>query len=151
MPLKIAVVDKADLGAVVDAYRSLIGDRFDDDNHHGAAAMLLDDGMIVTGTARDAINPSVEVCHETESYYAVFRLGRRVLASVCLHREGGRTVVLSLCGVCRERLAVYGPDVLVAVADLDDPTLVVWKPLKAVLSDYWMTAFPDELDAGWCD
>jgi cytidine deaminase len=56
---KIAVVDKADLGAVVDACRSLICDRFHDDNHHGAAAMLLDDGTIVTGTAPDAINPSV--------------------------------------------------------------------------------------------
>ncbi len=114
--------------------------------------MLLDDGTIVTGTAPDAINPSVEVCHETEPYCAAFRLGRRILASVCLHRlPSGRTVVLSPCGVCRERLAVYGPDVLVAVADLDDPTLVVWKPLKAVLPDYWMTAFPDELDAGWSD
>jgi cytidine deaminase len=147
---KIAVVDKADLGAVVDACRSLICDRFHDDDHHGAAAMLLDDGTLVTGTAPDAINPSVEVCHETEPYCAAFRLGRRVLASVCLHREpGGRTVVLSPCGVCRERLAVYGPNVLVAVADVDDPTLVVWKPLKAVLPDYWMTAFPDELDADW--
>ena len=147
---KIEVVDEADLGAVVDACRSLICDRFHDDNHHGAAAMLLDDGTIVTGTAPDAINPSVEVCHETGPYCAAFRLGRRILASACLHREpGGRTVVLSPCGVCRERLAVHGPDLFVAVADVDDPTLVVWKPLKAVLPDYWMTAFPDELDADW--
>ena len=27
-------------------------------------------------------------------------------------------------------LAVYGPNVLVAVADVEDPTVVVWKPLK---------------------
>ena len=75
-------------------------------------------------------------------------LGRRILASACLHREpGGRTVVLSPCGVCRERLAVHGPGLLVAVADVDEPTLVVWKPLKTVLPDYWMT--PDELDADW--
>ena len=59
--------------------------------------------------------------------------------------------VLSPCGVCRERLAVYGPGVLVAVADVDDPTLVVWKPLTAVLPDCWMTAFTDELEARWCD
>ena len=70
-------MDEADLGAVVDACLSLICDRFDDDNHHGAAAMLLDDGTIVTGRAPDAINPSVEVCHETEPYCAAFRLGRR--------------------------------------------------------------------------
>jgi cytidine deaminase len=147
---KIALVDEAELSATIDACRSLIRDRFRDDDHHGAAAMLLDDGTILTGTAPDALNSSVEVCHETEPYCAAFRLGRSIVASVCLHREpGGRTVVLSPCGVCRERLAVHGPDVLVAVADAEDPRLVVWKPLKNVLPDYWMTAFPDEIDAGW--
>lgn len=147
---KIADVNEFDLSATVAACRSLIDGRFPDDDHHGAAAMLLDDGTILTGTAPDAINPSVEVCHETEPYCASFRLGRRVLASVCLHRQpGGQTVVLSPCGVCRERLAVYGPDVLVAVAAVDDAALVVWKPLKDVLPDYWMTAFPDEIDTGW--
>lgn len=106
----------------------------------------------MTGTAPDAINAAVAVCHEIEPYCAAFRLGRSVVASVCLHRQsGGRTVVLSPCGVCRERLAVYGPNVLVAVADAEDATLAVWKPLKAVLPDYWMTAFPDEIAAEWAD
>ena len=50
-----------------------------------------------------------------------------------------------------ERLAVHGPNVLVAIAEVDDPTRVVWKTLKHVLPDYWMTAFPDEADAGWAD
>jgi cytidine deaminase len=145
-------MDEADLPAAVDACRSLIRDRFRDDDHRGAAAMLLDDGTIVTGTAPDALNPSVEVCHETEPYCAAFRLGRSIVASVCLHRDpGGRTVVLSPCGVCRERLAVHGPNVLVAVADTEDPAVVAWKPLKDVLPDYWMTAFPGEIDAGWTD
>lgn len=143
-------MDEADLSATVDACRSLIRDRFDEDDGRGAAAMLLDDGTIVTGTSPDTFNPSVEVCHETEPYCAAFRLGRLIVASVCLYREpGGRTVVLSPCGVCRERLAVHGPDVLVAVAGAEDPTLLVWKPLKEVLPDYWMTAFPDQIDAGW--
>lgn len=148
----IAFVEQDDLHATVEACRSLIRARFHDDDHHGAAAMLLEDGTIVTGTAPEAINPSVQVCHETEPYCAAFRLGRRVVASVCLHREpGGRTLVLSPCGVCRERLAGHGPDVLVAVADVHDPTQVAWKSLKDVLPDYWMTAFPDEIDAGWTD
>ena len=77
-------------------------------------------------------------------------MNQPVVASVCLHRQpGGRTVVLSPCGVCRERLAVYGPAVLVAVADRSDPTVVVWKTLSDVLPDYWMTAFPGEIDTGW--
>ncbi|MEA2212892.1 MAG: cytidine deaminase [Solirubrobacteraceae bacterium] len=60
-------------------------------------------------------------------------------------------VVLSPCGVCRERLAVHGPNVLVAVAGAEDPALVVWKPLKEVLPECWMTVFPDEIDAAWTD
>ena len=141
---------EADLNATVGACRELIDTRFPDDDHHGAAAMLLDDGSILTGTSPSAINPSVEVCHEIEPYCGAYRLGRQVVASVCLHRQpGGKTVVLSPCGVCRERLAVHGPDVLVAVASLRDATKVVWKTLKDVLPDYWMTAFPDEIDPGW--
>ena len=98
--------------------------------------MLLDDGTIVTGTSPEAINASVEFCHETEPYCAAFSAGRRVVASVCLHREpGGRTLVLSPCGVCRERLASHGAGVLVAVADVHDPTRANWKSLKDVLLD----------------
>ena len=90
----------------------------------GAAAMLLADGTVLTGTAPRASNSAVQVCHEIEPYCGAFRLNQRVVASVCLHREpSGRTLVLSPCGVCRERLAMHGPDVLVAVADHRDPTI----------------------------
>jgi cytidine deaminase len=41
--------------------------------------------------------------------------------------------------------------VLVAVAGAEDPALVVWKPLKEVLPECWMTVFPDEIDAAWTD
>lgn len=95
------IMDDLALDGTIEACRSLISDRFPDDEHHGAAAMLLDDGMILTGTAPAAINPSVEVCHEIEPFCGAYRLGRYA-AAVCLHRQpGGRTVVLSPCGVCR--------------------------------------------------
>jgi cytidine deaminase len=91
------------------------------------------------------------VCHEMGPYCGAYRLNQRVVASVCLHRQpGGRTVVLSPCGVCRERLAAYGPGILVAVADRADPTIVVWKTLRDVVPDYWMTAFPRR-DRRWLD
>lgn len=112
--------------------------------------MLLADGTILTGTSPAAINPSVQVCHEMGPYCAAYRLDRQVVASICLHRHpDGRFLVLSPSGVCRERLAVHGPQVRVAVAKPGDPRQVVWKPLKEVLPDYWMTAFPEEVDAAW--
>lgn len=112
--------------------------------------MLLADGTVLTGTAPDAVNPAVEVCHEIEPYAAAFRLNQEIVASVCLHRDGvGRFLVLSPCGVCRERLAVHGPDVLVGVAGRGDPMQVVWKQLREVLPDYWMTVFPGEISSRW--
>lgn len=133
---------------MVDACRTLIGSRFPDDSDRGAAAMLLSDGTILTGTSPDAANSSVEVCHEIEPYCGAFRLGQPIVASVCLHRvRDGRFLVLSPCGVCRERLAVHGPDVLVAVADETDPTVVQWATLRDVLPHYWITVFPDEAEA----
>ena len=43
----------------------------------------------------------------------------------------------------------HGPDVLVAVADPLDACIAIWKPLKDVLPNYWMTAFPEEISPGW--
>jgi cytidine deaminase len=57
----------------------------------------------------------------------------------------------SRCGVCRERLAMHGPNVQVAVAHAENPELVVRKPLKEIFPDYWMTVFPDEIDPAWTD
>ena len=143
-------MDREQLNRTVNACRDLIEQRFPGREERGAAAMLLANGTVLTGTAPDAVNPAVEVCHEIEPYAAAFRLEQEIVASVCLHRdEAGRFLVLSPCGVCRERLAVHGPDVLVAVAGRGDPTQVVWKPLREVLPDYWMTVFPGEISRRW--
>jgi cytidine deaminase len=143
-------MNEAALAAAAAACKALIDTRYADGVENGAAAMILADGTILTGTSPDAVNPAVQVCHETEPFCGAYRLNQPIVASVCLHRKpDGRTVVLSPCGVCRERLAVHGPDVVVAVAHRKDPTVIVWKPLKEVLPDYWMTAFPDEIDPAW--
>jgi cytidine deaminase len=137
------------LRETIDACRTLIEERFPGGESDGAAAMLLDNGTIVTGTAPEAVNPAVQVCHETEPYLAAFRLGREIVASVCLHREQGSILVLSPCGVCRERLATHGPEVLVAVPAPGDPGQVSWRPLSALLPSYWPTVFDDVPSDGW--
>ncbi len=137
----------AALNTMVDACKALIAERFSDGSSRGAAAMLLDDGTIVTGTSPDTVNASVEVCHEVEPYCAAFRLDKRIVATVCLHRlEDGQHFVLSPCGVCRERLANHGPEVLLAVPGAHE-TEVRWVPLREALPHYWMDVFPD--DSPW--
>ncbi|WP_293955365.1 cytidine deaminase [uncultured Corynebacterium sp.] len=106
----------------------------------GAAAMLLADDTVLVGTAPEVLNAGVELCHETEPFCAAYRMGQRLVASICLARHpDGRYLVLNPCGVCRERLAIHGPGVMVAVAHPDDPTTPTWKRLKDVHLDYWVT------------
>ncbi|MGO2521180.1 MAG: cytidine deaminase [Microbacterium sp.] len=133
------------LTSTIEACRTLIETRFPGESR-GAAAVLLADGSILTGTSPDFLNASVDLCHEAEPYCAAFRLDQKIVASVCLHRmEEGHFIVLSPCGVCRERLAGHGPDVQVAVADPADATQVRWITLREALPHYWLTALPEEV------
>lgn len=140
------------LSELRDECQQFIEDRFPADQPYmGAAAMLLADGTVLAGTAPEVANSGVALCHETEPYCAAYRLDQRIVASICLSRlVDGRYLVLSPCGICRERLAVHGPDVMVATADPADPTVPVWKKLKDVHLAYWPTPFmkPGEA-AGW--
>ena len=105
--------------------------------------MLTASGMILLGSAPDALNPAVELCHETEPYCAAYRLGESIVATVCLYRDLDETVrVLAPCGVCQERLATHGPEVLAAVPKGEGMT-VGWVALRDLMPHYWLTAFED--------
>lgn len=109
----------------------------------GAAAMLTGSGMILLGSAPDALNPAVELCHETEPYCAAHRLGESIVATVCLYRDvEGASRVLAPCGVCQERLATHGPEVLAAVPQLRT-TAPAWVPLRELMPHYWLEMFED--------
>lgn len=134
-------MEKSDLNNVIEQCQALIEERFGTHEEAGAAAMLTSDGTVLVGTAPDAMNPAVEVCHETEPYCAVYRLDQKIVASICLHRDENRKyLVLSPCGVCQERLAVHGPHVLTAVPG---GQLAQWVPLKDLMPHYWATSFED--------
>lgn len=132
----------ADLERLETACRELIETRFADKYDCGAAAVLVDDGSVLTGTSPDFPNPSTTVCHETEPYLAAFRLSKSILASLCLHRGlDDRYVVLSPCGICRERLIMHGADALVGVPAPKDATQIEWVRLEETLPYYWRSAF----------
>lgn len=132
----------SDLDRVVAACRELIQTRFRDEPDCGAAAVLLGNGSILTGTSPDFPNPSTTVCHETEPYLAAFRLNQQIQASLCLHRtKDDRFLVLSPCGICRERLMIYGTESLVGVPESDDATQVKWVRVGEMLPYYWPSIF----------
>lgn len=129
--------------ALVDAAIAQAERRWPGRRERGAAAVYLDDGRILTSVAFDNINAGVSLCHETGAICQAYTLGRRVTAAVCVRRmpETGDFGILPPCGICRERLALWGPDVQVAVCDPGDPTRWRAGTLAEVHPHYWARQF----------
>ncbi|MGH3096120.1 MAG: cytidine deaminase [Streptosporangiales bacterium] len=108
----------------------------------GAAALRLADGRILTSVALDNINAGVTLCHEAGAMCQAYTLDIPVVASVCVGRESGDRgfVVLAPCGICQERLALWGPDVEVGVADRGAANGWSSRTLREVHPNYWVQA-----------
>ncbi|TQS20343.1 cytidine deaminase, partial [Microbispora hainanensis] len=91
----------------------------------------------------------VSLCHETGAICQAYTLDKKVTASVCVYRDSGRDRVLVLppCGICQERLALWGPDVQVGVPD--DSSVKGWgvRTLREVNPFYWGSQFTE--DGAW--
>ncbi|MFF0474650.1 cytidine deaminase [Streptomyces sp. NPDC004284] len=131
--------------ALVDAAVAQLQRRWTPDEPGGAAAVYLDDGRVLTSVALDNMNAGVTLCQETGAYCQAYTLDRRVTASVCVFRtpEDGRFVVLPPCGICQERLALWGPDVEVGVPDPEDPTRWHTRTLAELNPYYWARQFAE--------
>jgi cytidine deaminase len=131
---------------LVDAAIALTRDRFAGEPWSGAAALRLDDGTILTSTAPSAPNAAVQLCHETGAICEAYKLGRRVVASVCVTAadDDRGFWILAPCGVCQERLFAYGPDVEVAVPEPADPRRWQTLRLRDVQPHWFGRVFPDE-------
>ncbi len=115
----------------------------------GAAAVYLDDGRILTSVGLDNLNGGVSLCHETGAICQAYTLDKKITASVCVYRdpERERVLVLPPCGICQERLALWGPDVQVGVPD--DSSVTGWsaRTLRDVNPFYWGSQFTE--DGAW--
>ncbi|MFJ8442704.1 cytidine deaminase [Kitasatospora griseola] len=132
---------------LVDAAIELTSRRFPGQEWAGAAALRLDDGTVLTSTAPEPPNNAVRLCHETGAICEAYKLGRRVVASVCVTTadEGRGFWVLAPCGVCQERLFAYGPDVEVGVPVPEDPTRWTTMRLRDVQPHWFARVWPDEV------
>lgn len=126
---------------LIESIISFIEARFPDGAAQGAAGMYTSSGRLLLSTAPDALNDAVSLCHETGCLCDAYTSNERITASACVHRESrGRYLILAPCGVCQERLFLYGPDVSVAVADDIDPTRWVAKRLSELQPFHWRRA-----------
>ena len=111
----------------------------------GAAAIRTETGQVLTSVCFDPPNPGAGLCHEAGAYCEANRLGARVVASVCVSRsEPGRPfLILAPCGICQERLALWGSDVEVAVAVAGKPSEWESKLLSELQPHYWRNTVRD--------
>ncbi|WP_250036235.1 cytidine deaminase [Paractinoplanes maris] len=130
---------------LVDAAIDQMNRRWPGDEYGGAAALYLADGQILTSVCLDNINMGVTLCHETGAICQAYTWDKRVTASVCVSRKAGSTevFVLAPCGICQERLALWGPEVQVAVDDRRSPSGWAARTLLEVNPFYWATRFAD--------
>lgn len=109
----------------------------------GAGAVYTEDGQILTSVCFDTHNEIANLCHETGAYCEVNRLNLRVTASVCVSRSTPEDefIILTPCGICQERLALWGRTVEVAVPDNHSH----WKAktLDQVQPHYWANILDD--------
>lgn len=86
-----------------------------------AAAALTDTGETLTGIWIDAMVDAACLCAETGPICDAHRSGQRIVASICVMWSAANdATVLAACGVCQERLAVFGTETLIGVGDDSD-------------------------------
>ena len=127
---------------LVEAAIAFIQTRFPTAIWAGAAAMYTEDGHLLISTAPEAVNLSVELCHETGAICEAHKLNKRVTATVCVARdEKGIFQILTPCGVCQERLLYWGQDMQAAVPIDSDSTKWQMKTLGELQPYYWRKPF----------
>lgn len=81
-----------------------------------AAAAQTRSGAELVGVWIDAMVDSACLCAETGPICESHRMQDPIVASICVRWVKSSTpLVLPACGVCQERLAVFGTDVVVGV------------------------------------
>lgn len=111
----------------------------------GAAAVRTSTGRVLTSVCFDPPNSGAALCHEAGAYCEANRLAEAVIASVCVSRSSPERdfLILAPCGICQERLALWGKDVEVAVAVPGEPTKWQPKRLAELAPHYWRNAVAD--------
>jgi cytidine deaminase len=135
--------------ALYDAAIALIERRLGAASWKTAAAIRLDDGSVLTGIGLDNFSSAAGLCAEVGPLAQAYTEDRRVIASICVNRSDDREqdLVLAPCGLCQERLALWGPDVEVGVEDRG--TVAGWSSRRLVelMPYYWASSF--SVDDRW--
>ncbi len=103
--------------------------------------MYTADGEVLLSTSPATLNESVTLCHEVGALCEAYAKNKTITATVCVSRlEDGSLRIFAPCGICQERLMIYGGGVECAVAKNDDPAAWEMRPLEQLQPYYWRQA-----------
>lgn len=90
-------------------------------NYRVGAALLTADGEIYGGCNIESVSFTPTVCAERTAIFKAVSEGRRQFSAIAVvTRDAG-----SPCGVCRQMMYEFAPDLRVILADLDGKTRLV--------------------------
>lgn len=90
-------------------------------NYRVGAALLTADGEIYGGCNIESVSFTPTVCAERTAIFKAVSEGRRQFSAIAVAtRDAG-----SPCGVCRQMMYEFAPDLRVILADLDGKTRLV--------------------------
>ena len=103
-----------------------------------AAAAITDKGTVLTSVWVDAACDAACLCAETGTIAEAHKLNEKIVEIICVSREMENEpfIILPACGICQERLAFFGPDLLIAVSKENEQTILT-KTLKQLRPHYW--------------
>jgi cytidine deaminase len=105
--------------AFVDEVVAFATERFPFDEAIGAVKTST--GRVLTSVHFEAVVDTAHLCAETGAICEARKLREDVVASICIYRDTADEPfrVIPPCGICQERLLVWGRDVQVAVPGRD--------------------------------
>ena len=106
--------------AAVAAARALIAERQDERRHHVAACLIADDGRLFTALNLESVLAQASRCGEPSALSMALSADRPASALVFSAAVNRRGEVIAPCGLCRELLLDYAPDIAVAVPGGED-------------------------------
>ena len=115
------------------------------EGYAGAAAAYTSDGDILTSVCLDTPNEIANLCHETGAICEANRRGVQIIAIACVSRAEGDSdfVILPPCGICQERLMLWGDGVQAAVPDPGSASGWVSKTLRKLQPHHWTYGLDD--------
>jgi len=112
----------------------------------GAAVAHTDDNRYLISVAPESFNASAELCIETGVICEAAKYNCKITHCICVVRDNENSdfKILTPCGICQERLRVYGDNVLVGVTSKDNS--IKFAALKELMPYYWYSAYKEKND-----